>query len=145
MSASAVVSVRLSQDEAGRLRLLAKRMGRSASDVGAQLLAESLRQADFAFIEFRDSPVGRQAYVQGSRLAVWQVITLLRDYQGDVAKAAAHLRWPEAKVHAAVAYAAGYPGAIEDAIKDSESANFETLSRLLPGMQRMEAKPRESR
>lgn len=145
MSASAVVSVRLSQDEAGRLRLLAKRMGRSASDVGAQLLAESLRQADFAFIEFRDSPVGRQAYVQGSRLAVWQVITLLRDYQGDVAKVAAHLHWPEAKVHAAVAYAEGYPDEIEDSIRDSESANFETLSRLLPGLQRMDAKSRGSR
>jgi len=145
MSASAVVSVRLSQDEAGRLRLLAKRMGRSASDVGAQLLAESLRQADFAFIEFRDSPVGRQAYVQGSRLAVWQVTTLLRDHQGDVAKVAAHLRWPEAKVHAAVAYAQGYPEEIEEAIRDNDSATFESLSRLLPGIQRIGNTPKAPR
>jgi len=120
-------------------------MGRSASDVGAQLLAESLRQADFAFIEFRDSPVGRQAYVQGSRLAVWQVISLLRDHQSDVAKVAAHLRWPEAKVHAAVAYAQGYPEEIEEAIRDNDSVTFESLSRLLPGIQRIGKTPKESR
>ena len=89
--------------------------------------------------------MGRQAYVQGSRLAVWQVITLLRDCQGDVTKAAAHLHWPAAKVHAAVAYAEAYPDEIEDSIRESESVSFEILSHLLPGLQRMDAKSQGSR
>ncbi|HRI11509.1 MAG TPA: transcriptional regulator [Verrucomicrobiota bacterium] len=143
MSASAVVSIRLPQDEVSRLGLLAKRLGRTASEVGAQLLGESLRQAEFTFIEFRDSAVGRQPYIQGSRLAVWQVISLLRDYADDVAKTAAHLRWPEAKVHAARAYAQAYPDEIQEAIRDNEAVDFERLSRLLPGMQTLEPTPRK--
>lgn len=145
MSASAVVSVRLSHDQAGRLRQMAKRMGRTASEVGAQLLSESLRKAEFTFVEFRDSPVGRQAYIQGSRLTVWQVISLLRDFQGQVAKVAEHLRWPEAKIHAAIAYSQAYPDEIEEAIKDNASCDFEKLARLLPGIQRFEVKaPKKS-
>jgi hypothetical protein len=141
MPSSAVVSLRLSPDQVKRLRQMARRMRRSASDVGAELLGESIRRADFAFIEFRDSAVGRQAYIQGTRLAVWQAISILRSYQGDVSKAAAHLRWPEAKMHAAVAYAKAFPDEIEEAIQDNASFNFEKLSRLLPGIQLFEVTP----
>jgi hypothetical protein len=117
---------------------MARRLGRSASEVGAELVGESLRRADFAFIEFRDSTVGRQAYVQGTRLAVWQAITVLRSYDGDVAKAAAHLAWPEAKMRAAVAYAKAFPDEIEEAIKENAFFDLEKLSRLIPGIQRFE-------
>ena len=136
MSASAAVRVRLSQDQAGQLRQMAKRMGRTVSAVGAQLISESLRRSGFPFIEFRDSPVGRQAYIQRSRLTVWQVISLLREYRGEVAKVAEHLRWPEAKVRAAVAYAQGYPDEIEAAIRESDSCDLESLARLFPGIHR---------
>jgi len=119
---------------------MAKRLGRSASEVGAQLLSESLRQAEYTFIEFRDSPVGRQAYIQGSRLTVWQVISILRDYTGDVGKAADHLRWPATKIHAAIAYAKSYPEEIEEAISENASTDFERLSQILPGIQRLKAK-----
>jgi uncharacterized protein (DUF433 family) len=134
MPESIVVSLRLPPAEAKRLQQMARRMGRTASQVGAELVGESLRRADFAFIEFRDSADGRQPCIQGTRLAVWQVISLLRTYQGDVAKTAAHLRWPEAKVHAAVAYTQAFPEEIEMAIQENESVDFQTLSRLLPGI-----------
>ena len=101
-------------------------------------MSESIRRADFAFIEFRDSASGRQAYIQGTRLAVWQAITVLRSYDGNTAKAARHLRWPEAKVHAAIAYTKAFPAEIEEAIKENELVDFERLSRLLPGIQRFE-------
>ena len=136
MAATTVVSLRLDPREAEKLKQLARRSGRTPSEIGADLLGESIRRADFAFIEFRDSADGRQAYIQGTRLAVWQAITVLRSHDSDVAKAAAHLKWPEAKLHAAVAYTKAFPKEIEDAIRENEAVDFETLSRLLPGIQR---------
>src|ERR687887_152608 len=88
---SKVISLRLKDDQVQRLERAARRLGRSPSEAAALLLEESLRQREFAFIEFRDSPVGRQAYLQGTRLTVWQVVSLARTYGGDVAQTAAHL------------------------------------------------------
>jgi len=38
-------------------------MGKTRSERGAQFIEESVREAEFAWIEFRDSAVGRQAYI----------------------------------------------------------------------------------
>ena len=46
------------------------------------LVEEGLRRSEFAFLDFRDSPAGRQAYIQGSTLAIWEVMLLLRELQG---------------------------------------------------------------
>lgn len=138
MATTTVVSVRLDPNEVEKLKQLARRVGRTPSEVGAGLLSESIRRSDFAFIEFRDSASGRQAYIQGTRLAVWHAVTVLRSYDGNVAKTAAHLRWPEAKVHAAIVYTKAFPDEIEEAIKENEAVDFERLSRLLPGIQRFE-------
>jgi hypothetical protein len=43
-----------------------------------------------------------------------------------------HLRWPEAKVRAAVNYAEVFPEEIAEAMSENESADFETLKRMLP-------------
>lgn len=138
MARTTVVSVRLGSKEVEKLKQLARRAGRTPSELGAGFLSESIRRSDFAFIEFRDSAAGRQPYIQGTRLAVWQAVTVLRSHDGNVAKAAAHLRWPEAKVHAAIAYTKAFPGEIEEAIQENESVDFEQLSRLLPGIRRFE-------
>ena len=129
---TAVVSLRVSEEQAERLQRKARQLGRSPSETGAILLDESLRRDEFAFIDFRDSPVGRQAYIQSSRLAVWQVVSLTRSYGGDVAKAAKHLEWPPVKVQAALNYAKTFPDEIESAIRDSQSCDFEKVSRMLP-------------
>ena len=130
--ASSVVSLRVSEEQAKRLLRKARQLGRSTSETGALLLDEALRRDEFAFIEFRDSPVGRQAYIQGSRLAVWQVISILRSYKGQVAKTAAHLDWPVAKVQAALNYFKAFPDEIDAALQDSAASDFESLTRLLP-------------
>lgn len=138
MPPSTVVSLHLGPREAAKLKQLARRKGRTPSEVGADLLSESIRRSDFAFIEFRDSACGRQAYIQGTRLAVWQAVTVLRAHSSDVTKASAHLRWPEAKMHAAIAYTKAFPNEVEEAIRENEAVDFETLSRLLPGIIRSE-------
>lgn len=131
---SHVVSLRLRDGQMERMRRLARRMNRTVSEVSALLLEEALRMAEFAFIQFRDSPVGRQAYVQGSSLAVWEIAELARAYGGDVGKVAAHLEWPETKVRAALNYAAAYPDEIAAAIEDNR-LGLDELRRLIPGIE----------
>jgi len=111
---------------------MALRHGWTASETSARLVEEGLRRSEFALIDFRDSPVGRQAYIQGSTLAVWEVVQLIRCYDRDLAAVAAHLQWPEARVAAALNYAEAFPAEIDGAIQESESFTFEDLKRMLP-------------
>ena len=129
---SMVISMRLSVESGRRLKRIANRHGWTPSDASARLVEEGLRRSEFAFLDFRDSPVGRQAYIQGSTLAVWEVIFLLRSLSSNVAATAKHLRWPEAKVRAAVNYAEAFPEEINEAMAENESADFESLKRMLP-------------
>jgi hypothetical protein len=93
---------------------------------------EGLRRSEFAFIDFRDSSAGRQAYIQGSTLAVWEVMSLVRAYHDDVSAVARHLRWPEARVRAAINYAEAFAKEIDDAISDNNATGFAELKRSLP-------------
>jgi hypothetical protein len=127
-----VVSMRLPIESGRRLKSMASRHGWTASDASARLVEEGLRRSEFAFIDFRDSPVGRQAFLQGSTLAVWETILLVRSYNGDVAASAKHLRWPEAKIRAAVHYAEAFPEEIDEALAENDAAGFSTLKRMLP-------------
>lgn len=135
---SHVISLRLRDEQMERMRRVARRMNKSASETAATLLEEALRASEFAFIVFHDSPVGRQAYIQGSGLAVWEVVKLARAYGGDATRAAEALGWPEVKVRAALNYAAAYPDEIEAAIADSQPT-YATLAALLPALERFSA------
>jgi hypothetical protein len=129
---SMVLSMRLPVDTGRRLKRIANQHGWTPSDASARLVEEGLRRSEFAFLDFRDSPAGRQAYVQASTLAVWEVILLVRSYNGAVEAVAQHLRWPEAKVRAAINYAEAFPEEINGAIAENDSVDFETLKRMLP-------------
>jgi uncharacterized protein (DUF433 family) len=129
---STVISMRLPAESGKRLKRMANRHGWTASDASARLVEEGLRRAEFAFIDFRDSPAGRQACIQGSSLAVWEVMLLIRSYKSDAAAVARHLRWPQAKVSAASNYAEAFPQEIETALAENEATDFLGLKRLLP-------------
>jgi uncharacterized protein (DUF433 family) len=129
---SMVISMRLPVASGKRLKRMANRHGWTPSDASARLVEEGLRRSEFAFIDFRDSPVGRQACMQGSTLAVWEVIMLLRSYKNDAVAVAKHLRWPEAKVQAAINYAEAFPDEIEEAIAENDAVDFKALKRMLP-------------
>ena len=142
---SIVVSMRLPAESGNRLKRMAHRHGWTASDAGARLVEEGLRRSEFAFIDFRDSPAGRQAYVQGSSLAVWEVLLLLRGYRDDTRAVASHLQWPEAKVRAAKNYAETFPGEIEGALADNDATDFDVLKRMLPQASAFEGKRSRTR
>jgi hypothetical protein len=136
---SVVVSMRLPAESGKRLKRLAKRHGWTPSDASARLVEEGLRRSEFAFIDFRDSAVGRQAYVQGSSLAVWEVILLVRSFKTDVQAAARHLEWPEARVRAAMHYAEAFPEEIAEAVEENEAVDFRALQRMLPRIEEVRA------
>ncbi len=130
--ATQVMSLRFAPGQMERLQRLARRLGRTPSETTALLVEESLRRSEFAFIDFRDSPAGRQAYVQGKGLAVWEVMMVAQGYGLDAEKTAAHLEWPVARVQAALSYAQAFPDEIDSALQDNQSYSMERLQRLTP-------------
>lgn len=129
---STVISMRLPAASGHRLRRMASRYGWTPSDASARLVEEGLRRSEFAFIDFRDSSVGRQACIQGSSLAVWEVMLLVQSYNSDLTATAKHLQWPEAKVRAAVNYTEAFADEIGQALDEYRSLDFTVLQRLLP-------------
>lgn len=144
-SRNCVVSLRLTTEQKRILDRLARRLGRRPADAGAMLLDEGLRRAEFAGIDFRDTPAGRMAYVQGTRTAVWLVAGLVRDCGGDVEQAAKHLRWPKSRVQAALNYAEAFPHEIELQISDAQEYDFHTLRRGLPQAELLPAEGQQRR
>ncbi len=129
---STVVSMRISTESGIRLKRMASRHGWTPSDVGARLVEEGLRRAEFAFIDFRDTPAGRQACMQGSSLAVWEIALLLRGHKQDVEAVAKHLEWPVFRVQAAANYIEAFPEEISEALAENDATDFNALKRMLP-------------
>jgi hypothetical protein len=131
-SQSRVISMRLPDASGKRLKRMANSHGWTPSYTSARLVEEGLRRSEFAFIDFRDSSAGRGAYIQGSGLAVWEVIMLVHSYKNDLQTVAKHLRWPQAKVQAAVNFAEAFSNEINEALAENEETNFTTIKRMLP-------------
>jgi uncharacterized protein (DUF433 family) len=130
-----VISIRLREDQVNRLRRFARRMGKSQSEMGAQFIEESMREAEFASIEFRDSVLGRQAFLKDSNLAVWEVVMIAQDHEMDAERVAAYFHRPLAWVNAALHYYEAFPEEIDPLIEDNRSMTFDKLKRLLPGLE----------
>src|SRR5260370_34834565 len=126
-SRSTVISMRLPAESGNRLKRMASRHGWTASDASARLVEEGLRRSEFAFMDFRDSAAGRQAYMPGSSLAVWEVMLIVQSYKGDIAAVRGHLKWPEAKVQAAVDYAKDFAGEREEGAPEQDDVGLWTM------------------
>src|SRR5947209_6022813 len=105
MSKTSVVSMRMEGSQEERLGKMARRLGRSPSETSAILVEEGLRRSEFAFMDFRDTPGGRHAFIQGTRLSVWMVVKIARRYGNDAEKTAAHLGRSPLQIQAALNYA----------------------------------------
>src|SRR5438445_7090205 len=101
-SKTATLGVRLPARTCEMIRQTAASRGRTPSDLLAEYAEEVARRHRFCHIEFRDTPLGRMAYVEGTRSAVWLVYDLVHQNKGDVRKTARLHGWPETKVRAAV-------------------------------------------
>jgi hypothetical protein len=131
---SQVVSLRLPDETAERLKVTARRTGRTVSEAASRSIEEWLRQEEFADIEFRNFNGERHACLKGA-LPVWQLILVARDYGMDADKTAAHFRFPLHRVKAGFHYYEAYPQEIDQAIADNDAMAFDKLKRLLPQLE----------
>jgi uncharacterized protein (DUF433 family) len=132
---SAALTVRLEEQQMLRLSRLARCLSVTPSETGGRLIEEGLRRAEFAYIDFRSSRLGRQAMITGTRLSVPQVIMIARDYDYDVDKTAEHLGWATFKVDAAFNYWNAFREEVEATIEDIESVSLQDLKNLLPQLE----------
>ena len=130
-----VMSMRLTDGQTERLGQVARRWGRKPSQAAATLLEEALQMDAFPLIEFRDTIVGRQAYLKGSRVKAWQVEWIARNYDHDLTKTAEHFGMPEHYIEAGLAFARAHAVEMEEAIADN-SKTFEELKQILPNIER---------
>ncbi|MGH9159428.1 MAG: hypothetical protein ACRD2X_05510, partial [Vicinamibacteraceae bacterium] len=80
----------------------------SKSDLVARYVIEKSLETAFPGISFRDSLSGREAYLTGHRVAVWEVLSVYEETK-SVDKTAEHFRWPRVLVRRALAYAKAFP------------------------------------
>ena len=99
-----VQSCRIDTADAALLSRQARRRHLEVSTLSSLYLKEKAMEEEYPGIGFRDSAGGREAYVQGHRVAVWEVADVYRETK-SVARTADHFRWPPALVRCALAYA----------------------------------------
>lgn len=134
-----LISARLPEETAVRVRQYAQRKQRSVNETVSIALEEWLRQNEFAGIEFRDTPDGRIAYLKNSRLPVYWIIKVAKGYDMNIEKTQAY--WPNRPrefVQAAFHYYEAYPEEIDAQIARHEATSHETLKRRFPQMKTFE-------
>ncbi len=87
-----------------RLRRAAERRSVSQTALVQRYLEEGLKMDEFPMIVFRDSPTGRQAMLEGTRLTVVQVLDTVRNSDGSIEAGADYLRLSVRQVQACVRY-----------------------------------------
>ena len=100
--------------EAGLAPLLARQARRKkleVSTLSSLYLQEKALEEEYPGIGFRDAAGGREAYILGHRVAVWEVEDVHRETR-NVEKTAGHFRWPPGLVRCALAFARDYPGEV---------------------------------
>ncbi len=111
--ATVVQSCRLEVDAAALLARQAKRRHLEVSTLSSLYLKEKALEEEYPGVGFRDSAAGREAYVLGHRVAVWEVVDVLAEVK-TITKAAHHFRWPPALLRCAIAFAKAFPKLIAE-------------------------------
>lgn len=99
-------NAQLPQDISEELRRYAERRRISTSAAAAQLLDEALRREKFPGVSFRFTATGRQPFVTGTGMMVWEIYHVWLDHKRDVhavLKNYPHLKAPQVNVAAAYA------------------------------------------
>jgi uncharacterized protein (DUF433 family) len=132
---SETMSVRLSDEMASRLDRFARRLGNGMTRTRASvlLLDEALREEEFAGIEFRSTFSGRQPFVKGVGMAVWEVILVARDFDLDADRTSGYLHCPTESVKAALNYYEAFREEVDQALDDNDMGE-ERLKRMFPSL-----------
>ena len=106
--ATVVQSCRIDADYAAMLSRQAKRRHLEVSTLSSLYLKEKALEEEFPGIGFRDSVGGREAYVLGHRVGVWEVLDVYKEAK-SITRMADHFGWPDYLVKCALAYAKEFP------------------------------------
>jgi uncharacterized protein (DUF433 family) len=106
-----VQSCRIEEGDAALLSRQAKRRQIEVSTLSSLYLKEKALEEEFPGIGFRDAAGGREAYLPGQRVAVWEVVDVYREAK-TISRTADHFGWPEYLVKCALAYAKQLPAEI---------------------------------
>ena len=89
----------------------AKRRHLKVSTLSSLYLKEKALEEEFPGIGFRDSVGGREAYVLGHRVAVWEVLDVYKEAK-SITRTADHFGCLDFLVKCALAYAREFPAEI---------------------------------
>jgi hypothetical protein len=106
--ATVVQSCRIDESLATLLARQARRKKIEVSTLSSLYLREKALEEEYPGIGFRDAADGREAYVLGHRVAVWEVEDVHSE-TGIVETTARHFRWSPALVRCALAFASAFP------------------------------------
>jgi hypothetical protein len=106
-----VQSCRIDEEDAALLSRQAKRRHLEVSTLSSLYLKEKALEEEFPGIGFRDAAGGREAYVLGHRIAVWEVLDVYGEAK-SITRTADHFGWPDYLVKCALAYARAHPDQI---------------------------------
>ena len=130
--ASVTLSIRVPEDMRNWLERFAKARG-SVGGTAARLLEEVRRKEDFPSVDFRDTPLGRVAFVQGTRVQMALACRLAREWKFAPAKLSKHYGWPLWMSESAVGYMREYAEEIARDEKDLLDAT--ALRKKLPRLE----------
>ena len=111
------LSLRLPEATLDRLGARARSRSVAPRTLAQRYVEEGLRTDEHPLIRFVDGPAGRRARLQGSGLDVWEVISVVRDSDGNERATADYLQIPLGLVQAAVAYYGAYRDEIDEWIE----------------------------
>lgn len=138
MASTATLSIRVPLETRRWLERFAKRRG-SAGMAATRILEEARRREDFPAVEFRDTSLGRVAYVQGTRVQMAFVYgQTLRDPGLSADDLATSFAWPRWKAAAVLAYLNEFSQECAQEWEDLESAGLQALQRSLPQLEQKE-------
>ena len=126
------ISIEIDDERLKRLRQIARDAGLTPDAAAATLIEEGLRLYEFPGIQFRDTGIGRQAFVPGIRLPIYFLAGLAREVDNDVATIAEYYSSSPADVRISLDYIRAYPDEINHAIAANEAAEDELVASLTP-------------
>ena len=136
LMASVTLSIRVPEDMRSWLERFAKARG-SVGGTAARLLEEARRKEDFPAVDFRDTPLGRVAFVQGTRVQMALASRLAREWEFDPARLSKHYGWPLWMAESAVGYMREYAEEIDRDEKNLLEAT--ALRKKLPRLEEFSA------
>ena len=132
VTVSKSISIELSDERFARLCKAAQKSDQTPDAAAALILEEGLRQREFPGVHFRDTGIGRQAFVPGLRLPIYFLAQLAREVHDDIDTIAEYYSISAADVRVSLDYVRAHTAEIDRAIADNEAAEDELVASLPP-------------